>query len=135
MAKERRRSNAAARAPLPTKFEPQLALLVKSPPEDDAWLHELKYDGYRIGCRIDDGHVRLISRNGKDWTTRFASVGEAASALPVERAMLDGEVAVVLPDGRTSFQALQNSFRGAASSAGRTASPGTLDSHRYPSLW
>jgi bifunctional non-homologous end joining protein LigD len=86
-----------------------LATLVAEPPTGDGWLHELKYDGYRIGCRIDRG-VHLLSRGGKDWTSRFPSVRDAALGLGVRTALLDGEVTVVLPDGRTSFQALQNTF-------------------------
>jgi bifunctional non-homologous end joining protein LigD len=96
------------------KYTPQLATLVKEAPSGDEWLHELKYDGYRIGCVIAGGNVQLLSRNGKDWTDRFAAVREAAAQLKVKRALLDGEVAVVLPDGRTSFQALQNALGGAA---------------------
>jgi bifunctional non-homologous end joining protein LigD len=72
----------------------------------------MKYDGYRIGCRIDNGKVRLISRNGKDWTDAFPEVCEAALKLGVRRALIDGEVAIVLADGRTSFQDLQNAFSG-----------------------
>ena len=102
-----------ARATLPTKFTPQLATLVKAPPDGDLWLHELKYDGYRIGARVDAGAVHLLSRNGKDWTERFATVAEALGRVKARRALLDGEIAVVLPDGRTSFQALQNWFAGA----------------------
>jgi hypothetical protein len=83
---------------------------VKEAPAGDGWLHETKFDGYRIGCRIDGKSVALLSRNGKDWTARFPEIAEAARRLPVRRALLDGEVALVLPDGRTSFQALQNSF-------------------------
>src|SRR3954465_3408217 len=89
-------------------YHPQLAQLVKTAPEGPEWVHELKYDGYRIGCRIDGGRVTLISRNGKDWTAAFPEIAEAASRLKVTSALLDGEVCVVLPDGRTSFQALQN---------------------------
>lgn len=100
---------------LPLKYAPQLATLVKEPPAGDEWLHELKYDGYRIGCRIDGRSVQLLSRNGKDWTERFAAVGDAAARLDSRRALLDGEVAAVLPDGRTSFQALQNSYASSAS--------------------
>ena len=96
------------RAQLPAAFRSQFATLAKHSPEGDRWLHELKYDGYRIGCRIDGQDVRLISRNSKDWTAGFPEVCEAAARLPVQRAFLDGEVAVLLPDGRTSFQALQN---------------------------
>src|SRR5262245_54928292 len=100
-------------------YSPQLATLVKEAPTGDGWLHEIKYDGYRIGCRIRDGRVTLISRNGKDWTAAFPEIAKAAASLPVRDALIDGEVAIVLPDGRTSFQMLQNAFSG-------TASRGTL---------
>jgi len=108
----RSRSAAVAAVPLPATFKAQLATLVKEPPEGDSWLHELKYDGYRIGCRIDRGTVQLLSRNGKDWTARFPTVGDAARRLPAQRALIDGEVTVLTPDGRTSFQALQNAYGG-----------------------
>src|SRR4051794_3438767 len=101
----------AGHDPLPP-YEPQLARLVREPPEGDEWVHEMKYDGYRIGCRIDDGVVTLISRNGKDWTDAFPEIRDAAARLGARRALLDGEVAIVLPDGRTSFQDLQNAFSG-----------------------
>ena len=93
-------------------YAPQLATLVKEPPSGGGWLHEIKYDGYRIGCRIRAGRVALISRNGKDWTTAFPDVVAAATTLPTQDALLDGEVTIVLPDGRTSFQMLQNAFSG-----------------------
>src|SRR4029079_18311252 len=96
-------------------YPPQPATLVKEPPTGDGWLHEIKYDGYRIGCRIRDGRVTLISRNGKDWTAAFPEIAAAASALPTKDALIDGEVAIVLPDGRTSFQMLQNAAQGEAS--------------------
>src|SRR5688572_14295376 len=89
-------------------YRPQLARLVKAAPEGDGWLHEMKYDGYRIGCRIDGTRVRLISRNGKDWTAAFPEIADAAKKLGLRQALLDGEAAIVLRDGRTSFQALQN---------------------------
>ncbi len=95
---------------LPKDFHAQLALLVKDAPEGDQWLHEIKFDGYRIGALIDNGKVRLLSRNGNDWTSRFPTIVAACSRLPVKTALLDGEVAAVLADGRTSFQALQNTF-------------------------
>ena len=90
------------------RYDPQLAQLVKTAPSGDDWLHELKYDGYRIGCRIDGQSVTLISRNGKDWTSTFPEIARAAAQLKVKSALIDGEVCVLLPDGRTSFQALQN---------------------------
>ncbi|HYD40220.1 MAG TPA: DNA ligase D [Anaeromyxobacter sp.] len=99
------------RAPVPA-YRPQLATLVPAAPDGAGWIHETKYDGYRIGCAVEDGAVTLWSRRGKDWTAQFPEVAQAARALPVRSALLDGEVAVVLPDGRTSFQALQNAFGG-----------------------
>jgi bifunctional non-homologous end joining protein LigD len=92
------------------RYEPQLATLVAQPPKGDEWLHEIKYDGYRIGCTLARGRAELISRNGNDWTDRFAEVARAAEELPAASALMDGEVAILLPDGRTSFQALQNAL-------------------------
>lgn len=93
-------------------YRPQLARLVKQAPAGDQWLHEMKYDGYRIGARVRDTSVSLISRNGKDWTTAFPEVADAVTRLGLRDALFDGEIAIVLPDGRTSFQALQNAFSG-----------------------
>jgi bifunctional non-homologous end joining protein LigD len=87
--------------------EPQLAKLVKQVPAGDGWLHEIKYDGYRILAALDRGEVTLWSRNGNDWTGNLPTVRAAVAALPATSALLDGEAAVVLPDGKTSFQSLQ----------------------------
>ena len=81
-----------------------------SAPEGDDWLHELKYDGYRILARLDGGKASLASRRANDWTAKFPTVRAAVEALPVRNAVLDGEVAVPGADGRTSFQALQNAL-------------------------
>ena len=97
---------------MPPLYRPQLARLVKHAPEGDDWLHEMKYDGYRIGCAIGDRTVTLLSRNGREWTAAFPEIVKAALQLGVTDTLLDGEIAIVLPDGRTSFQALQNSFDG-----------------------
>jgi bifunctional non-homologous end joining protein LigD len=104
----------ARRAPLPEQVEPQLATLVKEPPRGDDWLHEMKLDGYRILARVEKGKARLWSRNAKDWTERFPTVARAVEALTVPTAILDGEVAMLLPDGTTSFNALQNAYGNAA---------------------
>ena len=93
-------------------YRPQLATLVTEPPRGDKWLHEIKFDGYRIGCHILNGRATLISRNGKDWTHAFPDIGDAAARLGVRDALIDGEVVVVLPDGRTSFQHLQQAVAG-----------------------
>jgi bifunctional non-homologous end joining protein LigD len=97
------------------EYNPQLATLGSAPPSGDRWLHEIKYDGYRIGCIIDKKGVRLISRNGKDWTHVFPSIAEAAQKLKTKDAIIDGEVAMVMEDGRTSFAALQQAAAGTAS--------------------
>jgi bifunctional non-homologous end joining protein LigD len=95
-------------ASAPPPYRAQLALLVAEAPEGAGWLHEVKYDGYRIGAAVAGGEVTLWSRRGKDWTAQFPEVAAAVRALPARSALLDGEVAALLPDGRTSFQALQN---------------------------
>ena len=100
----------AQRTPLPEKLYPQLATLVSRVPTGDEWLHEIKFDGYRALCRIENGRASFHTREGNDWTDRFGRLPDAAAALPVTNALLDGEVVVLLPDGTTSFQALQNSM-------------------------
>ncbi len=87
-------------------YRPQLALLVKSPPEGDAWVHELKLDGFRIGIEIERGRVRLWSRRAKEWTDTFSTVVAGAEKLKVTTALIDGELAAMLPDGRTSLRAM-----------------------------
>lgn len=86
---------------------PQLATLATQPPFGDQWLHEIKYDGYRLLARFEDHHLRLITRNGKDWTHRFPTVVSALDKLPVDEGVLDGEVALFTPDGASSFRRLQ----------------------------
>jgi len=100
----------ARKAKMPQEVEPELATLVAAPPAGDEWLHELKLDGYRILCAVEDGDAQVYTRNAKDWTARFAPIAKAAAALPVSSALLDGEVVVLKPDGTSSFQALQNAL-------------------------
>jgi bifunctional non-homologous end joining protein LigD len=71
------------------------------------WLHEVKYDGYRIVGRKAGGDVTLFSRSGLDWTVRFPAIAKAMLTLPAESALIDGEVAFVLPSGVTDFKSLQ----------------------------
>ncbi|MEZ4601204.1 MAG: DNA ligase D [Syntrophotaleaceae bacterium] len=98
----------ARRSEMPKNFLPQLAVSVGTPPSGKDWLHEIKYDGYRMLCFIDRGKVIFRTRRGQDWTDRFAGVVPAAASLPVEQAILDGEMVVLEPGGTTDFQALQN---------------------------
>ncbi len=97
----------AVRGRMPKTQSLALAMVVEAPPAGDEWLHEIKHDGYRIVARIEEGEVQLVSRNGKDWTKEFPQVARAVGRLPAGTALLDGEVAAVLPNGATSFQALQ----------------------------
>ena len=89
---------------------PQLATLVTASPEGENWVHELKYDGYRILCRLKDGQVKLLTRNGHDWTAKLPHIAAAMTELSAETAWFDGEVVALSPDGRISFQVLQNAF-------------------------
>ncbi|HEX7333487.1 MAG TPA: non-homologous end-joining DNA ligase [Pyrinomonadaceae bacterium] len=100
----------ARKAAMPDFVQPQLATLVDKPPSGDEWLHELKFDGYRLLCHVAGKQVRFWTRNQKDWTAKFANVGKAVKALPVKSAIFDGEIVALDPSGRASFQRLQNSI-------------------------
>jgi bifunctional non-homologous end joining protein LigD len=97
---------------LPAILHPQLATLVQRPPAEEGWMHEIKYDGYRILARIksnkDKTDVELYSRNEKDWTRRFPAIAKSLVSLKVGNAWLDGEIVALRPDGISSFQELQN---------------------------
>ena len=98
------------KAPLPVTLSPQLATLAKSPPTGSQWLYELKFDGYRLLARIDRGKVRLITRNGNDWTSKMKALAQAVERLGLTSAWLDGEIVVLKPDGTPDFNGLQNAF-------------------------
>lgn len=98
----------APRAPLPEFVAPMLATLVAAAPQGARWLHEIKFDGYRLLARIEDGAARLLTRSGLDWSARFGgAVTEALAALPVAGALLDGEMVVETDAGASDFSALQ----------------------------
>ena len=104
-----------ANAPPPLRpasrfHRPQLATLVQRPPEGDAWLHEIKIDGYRVGARIERGKVRMLTRHGNDWTPRFRPIAAILAGLPVKAAYLDGEIAVLSTQGISDFGALQEAL-------------------------
>jgi bifunctional non-homologous end joining protein LigD len=100
----------ARRTPQEDSIRPQLATLADEAPVGEEWVHELKYDGYRILCRVKNGSAKLVTRNDHDWTAKLQRIAEAAAALPVKNAWLDGEVVALMPDGTISFQGLQNAF-------------------------
>ena len=76
-------------------------------PEGPDWLHEIKYDGYRLHARLDRGEVRLLTRTGLDWTYRYPAIASALGSLDAEQAYLDGELCGVRSDGTTSFRLIQ----------------------------
>jgi bifunctional non-homologous end joining protein LigD len=95
---------AATPAAMPGFIKPQLATLKAKVPSGDQWLHEIKFDGYRVQVRLDKGKKRVFTRNGLDWTKRFSVI---AGALDIPgQGILDGEV-VVIHEGRTNFSELQ----------------------------
>jgi ATP-dependent DNA ligase len=105
-----------ARCALPEWIRPQLTQLVSEAPDGDQWLHEIKYDGFRMHARLDHGEVRLLTRNGLNWTGKYPQVAGAVSSLHARQAYFDGELCGVRPDGITSFSVIQM-----ASDAGNAA--------------
>lgn len=98
----------AKKAPLTGFVEPMLATLVSSPPAGERWLHEIKFDGYRLQARIEAGRVKLLTRSGLDWTKKFGKTLIAAlQDLPVGKALIDGELVVETESGASDFSALQ----------------------------
>jgi bifunctional non-homologous end joining protein LigD len=97
--------------PEPPKFiAPQLATLEVQMPKGEDWVHEIKFDGYRLIARINNGAVQLFTRTGKEWTVKFPTIAKQLKEFPVQNAILDGEVVVVNEDGATSFKALQDAL-------------------------
>jgi bifunctional non-homologous end joining protein LigD len=109
--KSKRRSAKTKAEPLPDFVELQLATLVDKPPQGPNWLHEMKFDGYRLLVRLESGKATLLTRNNLDWTSKYPPVAQAVESLPAQTAILDGEVVALLETGVSSFQALQNALR------------------------
>jgi len=99
---------------LPKWVKPQLCKLVAAPPQGPEWLHEIKYDGYRMHARLDRGRAQLLTRTGLDWTHKYPPMAKALSVLATKQAYLDGELCGLRPDGKTSFSMIQ-----AASDSGK----------------
>src|SRR5208283_1213580 len=95
--------------PLPRWVEPQLSKLVERAPTGPQWVHEIKFDGYRMAARIDRGKVQLLTRSGLDWTAKYPATAAAFAQLLVKTAYIDGELCGVRADGVTSFELMQQS--------------------------
>jgi bifunctional non-homologous end joining protein LigD len=104
------RRTSRAKSPLPDFIPPQLATLSDRAPNSAGYVHELKFDGYRLQARLDHGTVKLLTRKGLDWTGKFAAVANAVAKLDADTALIDGEV-VVEEHGVSNFSALQDALK------------------------
>src|SRR5712671_1769680 len=100
----------ARKGPMPKDLKPRLATLADQAPEGPEWLHEIKYDGYRLLARVEDGKVLLITRGGLDWTAKFPALARCLGELRLASALIDGEIVHLEPDGTTSFSGLQDAI-------------------------
>lgn len=96
--------------PMPLRVEPALALLKQKPPSGEQWFWEIKWDGYRLAIQAEPAGIRVITRGGYDWANRFPSIVDAARELGPASMILDGEGVVLDAEGRSDFNALQNSL-------------------------
>lgn len=92
-------------------IEPCLPKPASAPPSGSGWIHEIKHDGYRLMARRDGAGIRLITRNGNDWTERYPAIGSAVNALKVKSCLIDGEVVVCDVDGMADFSLLRRGGR------------------------
>ena len=102
----------ARAGPLPTFVPPALTVVSSQAPDATNWIHEIKFDGYRIQARLDGGKIALSTRRGLDWTAKFQSIADTLADAPADKALIDGEI-VVEADGFSSFSALQEELKAA----------------------
>ena len=100
-------ASAGVKRPMPTTIHPMLATSVEKPFDGAEWLFEIKWDGYRAIAFIDDGKVRLVSRNQNDLTARFPELKDLPKFVKAKTAILDGEVVALDDEGRASFSLMQ----------------------------
>lgn len=108
--KVQKKSQKLAHDPWPGFIPPQLPRLVQRVPDETRWLHEMKFDGYRIQAHLKNSLAHLYTRNGLDWSNSFPHILEGIGKLPVTDAILDGEIVALDEQGRSHFQRLQNSL-------------------------
>jgi bifunctional non-homologous end joining protein LigD len=99
---------AAKPAPMPKYIEPLFATLWGHPPKGDNWVHEIKFDGYRLQLHRDDKGIKAYTRRGHDWRDRFPTIISSLADIRTQSVILDGEVVVVTPEGDTDFSALES---------------------------
>lgn len=101
----------AKKAAMPGFIEPTLPTATETAPSGGGWLHEIKHDGYRLQAHLENGRVRLFSRQGLDWTERFPVVVPALAEVPARAAIIDGEVVVQTAAGVASFAMLVDALK------------------------
>jgi bifunctional non-homologous end joining protein LigD len=104
------------KAPFPGFIEPALATLIEKVPTGARWIHEIKFDGYRVQVHIANEAVKIFTRRGHDWTKRFKKVAHDAWHIKAGSAIIDGEIVVPAADGTTDFSVLQNELKGRSTS-------------------
>jgi bifunctional non-homologous end joining protein LigD len=100
------------KSPYPGFIEPALATSIEKVPGGERWLHEIKFDGYRVQVHIVNEAVKVFTRRGHDWTNRFRKIADDAWHIAARSAIIDGEVVVPAADGSTDFSVLQNELKG-----------------------
>jgi bifunctional non-homologous end joining protein LigD len=101
------------KAAYPGFIEPALATSINKVPSGERWVHEIKFDGYRVQVHLRDTAVKLFTRRGNDWTNRFRKIADDAWHINAGSAIMDGEVVVPAEDSTTDFSLLQNELKGA----------------------
>ena len=114
-AREKTQSNKIIAGDLPDLIAPQLCETLDRPPSADGWIHEIKFDGYRIQMRVLDGEVTLKTRKGLDWTAKYPAIAKTAGKLP--DAIIDGEICALDENGAPDFGALQAALSGGKTDA------------------
>jgi len=100
------------KAPFPGFIAPALATSVDKVPSGERWIHEIKFDGYRIQVHLVNEATKVFTRRGHDWTARFRKVADDAWHIGAGSAIIDGEIVVQAADGTTDFSVLQNELKG-----------------------
>ncbi|MCP1754060.1 MULTISPECIES: non-homologous end-joining DNA ligase [Bradyrhizobium] len=117
MAFQRRKPAAiGVKAPFPGFVEPALASSIEKVPSGARWIHEIKFDGYRVQVHLANEAVKVFTRRGHDWTNRFKKVADDAWHIKAGSAIVDGEVVAPAADGTTDFSVLQNELKGRSTS-------------------
>jgi bifunctional non-homologous end joining protein LigD len=102
------------KVPFPGFLEPALASFVDKVPSGARWIHEIKFDGYRVQIHLANGAVKVFTRGGQDWTHRFKKVADEAWHPKVGSAIIDGEIVVPAADGTTDFSVLIKELKGSS---------------------